>query len=198
MTSLSALLPSRDIGVSIGRAKIGGSSYFTIPGTFISVALTNTRSADEVVYTPWITKVPIVIDQIKFEVTTAVAGNARVGIYAADADWQPISKPLVDSGDIDTSTTGEKVYGISPSGVYLPPGRYLSVLNCSAAPTLRYFRGSPAANSVGSTLGASSVVGELVSSQTYGAFPNPGTTWSGNSSSSIGFGHYLLFRISAL
>ena len=54
---------------------------------------------------------PTLIDQFAFEVTIADAGKvARVGLYAADARWQPIGVPLADSGDISLTGTGVKTY----------------------------------------------------------------------------------------
>ena len=55
-------------------------------------------------------------DRIAFEVTTAFAANARVGLYASKSDTNAYPGALlVDGGSISTSTTGVKSATISTS-----------------------------------------------------------------------------------
>jgi hypothetical protein len=76
------------------------------------------------------------LDRIAFNVTTAVAGNARVGIYDATSDSNLYPNALVvDGGSISTGTTGIKSATIS---VALTPGKlYWCVSLADAASSVR-------------------------------------------------------------
>ena len=59
--------------------------------------------------------------------TTGTATLLRLGLYAADADWQP-GALIVDGGTVDATGTGNKSASVN---VVLQPGNYLAALNAN-------------------------------------------------------------------
>lgn len=88
--------------------------------------------ADRIYAMPFNVPASRALTKLGFNVTTAVAGNARSGIYANAAADQPGAR-LVDGGQFDVSTTGVKEATISLS---LASGLYWFVLHSSAAISL--------------------------------------------------------------
>jgi hypothetical protein len=117
---------------------------------------------------------PVIVDQLAFEVTTAGTGVVRVGLLAADFDWQP-SSVLVDSGDIDVSTTGVKTYTL-PSPVTMPVGRVLAVIHPNVGVTVREALGGFITTDLLTTLGTSPVIARRYVSVAYGALDT--TAWN--------------------
>ena len=188
------LLASRsDERYADARTKRSGETYYVIPGSAISATSTQTQVIDRDVYEVWFTPTPIVVDQMAFEVTTLAAGNARIGFYRADRDWQPYGAPLADSGDIATGTTGVKTYTPS-TPVAVRPGRYLSVTNFSATPTIRVFRGG--LTFLESGLGASSMLLEMRFLRTYAPFPTPPSAWDLGNATNAPMNHKVIYRVS--
>lgn len=112
------------------------------------------------------------LDRIAFEVTTAAAGNARVGIYATKGatNFYPGSL-VVDGGEISTSTTGVKSATISTA---LTDYLYWAMFLCSVSTVS--IRSLPqgcveAGLGLASTLGGAYPVVMKVS-QSYGALPS--------------------------
>jgi hypothetical protein len=162
-----------------------------VPGVEFNSATTLAQTANQVQYYPVVFDGWTEIDLFSVEVTSAVASSTmRVGLYKADAFWQPTGDIIYGSGTIDTATTGAKT--VSLALVDMPPGRYLLASNCSHAITLRALR----ANKLGgiqTTLGSSPFVHGWHASQTYGALPTTGTLWSNTSGSSSNGLHYCVF-----
>ena len=149
-----------------------------VPGLGVGDINTRAQTTDRDYYEPFHVDTPISISVLGVEVTTASAGNIRIGIYRADANLQPIGAPLADSGNLDTTSTGVKTY-TPGSPIYLRRGRYLGIHNCSASITLRttlLYVGPYNANS--SAWGTSSVIQERYVSRAFAAFPTPGTAWT--------------------
>ncbi len=119
------------------------------------------------------------LDRVGIEVTTAVAGNMRIGIYDNTSDtYLYPNNLLVDSGNLDTSTTGMKTaiinLALNPNSLY-----WFVILN-DAAPSIRYITGGGCAIllGVGSVIGAT-MSGFLMVSQVFGALPATFTTGGG-------------------
>jgi len=112
------------------------------------------------------------IDRLSFEVTTAVAGNARVGIYAMKSDTNIYPGALlVDGGEFSTGTTGHKIATVS---AVANDGWYWFVYHGSAAAIIR----TPARSNymflgtaIGATPGTTGQGHGLDVSRTYGALP---------------------------
>ncbi len=124
------------------------------------------------------------LDRIGIEVTTAVAGNIRIGIYDNTSDTYLYPKNLlVDSGSLNTSTTGMKTaiinLALNPNSLY-----WFVILN-DAAPSIRYLTGGGCAIllGVGPVIGAT-MSGFLTVSQVFGALPATFTTGGGPTATS--------------
>lgn len=189
--------PGRDSQLAVGRFKAAdGTVYYTVPGWVVTGTGTSNGSLNTVLYWPLLVRSPIVIDQLALEVTTLGSGNnVRVGTYRADQDYQPVGGPLIDSGNISTTTTGVKTF--SPSTpVTLQPGRYLSAFNVdNATPAFRKIVGTVTDPMIRDTFTSSPLPAFLSASQTFGAFPTPGTTWTGSTFVTGVYETYFLYRI---
>ena len=193
------LAPERDGAFKFGRPRAGATTYYTIPGVSARSASTWALAVDLDYYTPWYTSTPLMIDQLAFEVTTALASsNTRVGFYAADGDWQPVGPPLADSGDIATASTGVKTYAPG-APIYVRRGRYLSVLNHSITGnvTMRTGSGSMSGSGFATGLGASACLAALKATRAHAAFPNPGTAWTAVDADTGGFHNMVFYRVSS-
>lgn len=190
MPTAPFLAPERDEAFKDGRPK-SVASFYSLPGVSVSTVNTISPNTGSDYYYPYWVRTPIIVDQLALEVTSTSAGNVRVGLYVADADLQPIGAPLADSGDISTATTGEKTYTPS-TPIYLRRGRYLGVLNCSATPIFRCFRGG---GGLRTGLGVSPIVSEIYVSRAYAAFPTPGTAWNTTTGNAVGFNYVPVLRV---
>ena len=191
-----ALVLERDESAVEGRAERSGVTYYCVPGCQMIGVTTFAVIADRAYYGVWAARSPIMVDQLAFEVSiTGTATNARVGLYRADRDWQPIGAPLADSGDVGVSTTGVKTYTPS-TPISVRPGRYVSALVTNGTVTLRAFQ-SGSFVAVLDTISSSPFVAGFRAVHTYGALPTPGPAWTEitNTSTSIGY-QLVVFRLS--
>jgi hypothetical protein len=135
---------------------------------------------------------PIIIDRVAFEVTTGSASkNARVGIYCADTDYQPVGAPLLDSGSVDCTAAAVKTYDPG-TPLFLPRGLYVQIINTdSAAPGFRYFKGALPGGGVLAAMGATPMNAMMTVSRTYAAFPTPGTAWTATFDTSDGHWYFM-------
>ena len=126
--------------------------------------------------------------------TLEAAKNFRIGLYAADTDWQPIGAPLLDSGDISAASTGVKTY-TPATPVFLARGRYVSVLATDATGTAvwRVAIGYVPGAAFGTGLGSTAALSELRATRTYAAFPTPGQQWSVSANGNANGNHYAVF-----
>ena len=113
--------------------------YYSTPSHQLSA---NTRSvtAGDLVAVPFLYTAARPVDAFALEITTAGAGAvARVGLYSVGANGLP-AKRLIESADIDCSTTGVKVSTFG--AVSIPPGWYYMLFVCKTAiVTVRAFNG---------------------------------------------------------
>jgi hypothetical protein len=172
--ALAELDSEKQALVPFGRSKQGGTTYLSVPGFVVASATTLTLSAGVRYFWRLFVGTSLQVDQLLFEVTTAAAGNARIGLASADEDWQPAAI-LTDSGDISTGTTGVKTF-TPGSPLLLPPGRYLGVLHASAAAAIRVLTGGLATADLLTTLGSAPVIARRSVPLTYG--PLDTTPWT--------------------
>jgi len=193
------LIPTRS-RAGIGRGKSsGGTLQYCLPGCVIIGTSTFVLTASNDYYAPFFLETPIEVDQIGFNLTVgAASSNIRMGLYACDEYWQPIGPPLADSGNLDASTTGTKTYAPSVP-IFLPPGRYLTVLNASASVTVRHYRGLvPGSPTSHGNLSSGELIAGFIG-RSYAAFPTPGTRWDSEVlSATPGWRHPILLRIVGL
>lgn len=196
MPNAPLLAPDRDTAWPVGRAKGGGTNYYEIPGVVVVGTITFAMSLNTDYLFPFWAASPLLIDQVAFEVTSAVAStNVRGAVYKADRDHQPVGAPLLDTGDISSAATGVNTY-TPGTAVFLPRGRYLSVINSDGGPTLRAYRGSAGASYLDTGLSNTTLSNYQVG-RSHAAFPTPGTAWtSATTLTSSGFFHPLVFRVS--
>ncbi|MEM5816176.1 MAG: hypothetical protein QXL14_03985 [Candidatus Aenigmatarchaeota archaeon] len=99
-----------------------------------SVAATATQAltANRLYAQLFITGRKLRFDAISVRVTTAATGNLKMAIYDADNQLLPYKK-LSETGDISTSSTGDKIAVID---TILEPGLYWLAFISNAAPTL--------------------------------------------------------------
>jgi hypothetical protein len=139
-------------------------------------------AANTIRYTPFL--VPsgtLAVDRIWFEVTTLQSGsNARVGVWAADINWQPTGAPLIDA-TTTTATTGAKNITVSAS---LPAGRYIAGIVSDAnisvrCGTMRPMWGSDHSGTAVAAGGSSQIISNRRVTLTYpGTMPTPGPAWT--------------------
>lgn len=186
---------SSSTALKIGVARQSdGTSLFGIPGQSFTSQSTGSPSAGEIRYSILIVNYPITLTDWLFEVTTgpASAANARVGLYRADGNCQPVGAPLYDSGDVPIamSFTGTKT--MTGLNIVLSPGIYLCGLNIDVAMAMRSaLNPTPIARTV---LGASSLGNITRVTSAYGAMPNPGTLWNSIGSATSAYGNNIFWR----
>ena len=196
LTVQAAPIPASDGGaLAEGRQRYGGTSQFSLPGvdTYGSVS-TATINADALRYETILVTTPITLDQLAIEVTTASGtggSTARLGIYAADTDWQP-SSLIVDGGTVATDSTGVKTVSINQA---LTPGRYLLVVNASHNFTARFVRGGSRYAGYAPALGASPYNQVMTVTSTYAALPSTVVPWT-FTGTSTGTQHFIFCRVS--
>lgn len=109
---------------------------------------TQAQVANRTVCAAFVPSYDITIDQLGISVSTLLAGsNCKVVIYASDSNGRP-SAVIVESGNIDASTTGTKLVAIASTaltagtkywiGVRSSGTQTLRTLNVSALPVLSY------------------------------------------------------------
>ena len=185
------IAPERDQTLKAGRPKAGATEYFVLPDVSFRLTSTLALTSGTDYYAPFFVDTPIMVDRLACEVTTGAAGNLRMGIYRADADWQPIGAPLVDSGSI-AITVAVKTFTPSPL-LYLKRGRYLTVLNHDTGSTFREVISHNAALGMVSTIGSSAMQSLWRVTRAYAAFPTPGTAWTTTTAVSSGGLDYVVF-----
>src|SRR6188508_2823782 len=99
-----------NIVVPEGRIKTGSTYSYMIPGVETIAGGTVALTANQIRYEPFIVNSTITLDQLICEITTNSAGGTtvRVGIYAANTDWQPTTL-IVDAGTLDASANAIKI-----------------------------------------------------------------------------------------
>ena len=164
------LAPAMHPGYVVGR-------YYSAPHTALAAVAV---SANLIYYMPMHIATKTTFTKIGVEVTTAVAGNMRLGIYNA-ANGVPTSL-VVDAGVVASGTTGVKELTISQS---LEEGNYYLCLVASAAPTINWHVPDAGMRLYMYGSSSSTIVNEqlLISSFTYAALPStaPATAYVGTS-----------------
>jgi hypothetical protein len=117
-----------------GRFTVALGRFLTIPGRLGSAIITAAPSAGVVIYEPFVLDYPATLESLSFEVTTAgVAASAlKMGITAADVNWQPTGSRLWDNNATPVAIDTIGVKTVSGIGLHLDPGRYFAAYNHSA------------------------------------------------------------------
>jgi hypothetical protein len=163
--------------VAPGRLKASGVAHPGLPNTVFQSNSIQAVIANQVRYQGFILKWSETWDQLICEVqATGTATLLRMAIYAADTDWQPSGAPILDAGTVDATGIGVKAVSINQT---LQPGRYITALNANGTATLRSYRGDGTDGGMGiaPAMGAGSQNSIITATQTFGAFPTPGTVY---------------------
>ena len=186
---------SSSSAVGDSRFNLSSTPNWVIPGAGSPLSITTVPpSGNFLFYAPIRIDKAQSFDRIGTEIVTAAAsGLTRLGIYNCDTDLQPTSL-IVDSGDLDSSTTGVKSATIS---VTLQPGRYLlAMVNNSNGIAFRCIKAGMLAGLL-PTLGSSPYVIRGTLAFSYAALPSTGPAFTAqNSASTPGVEYYALLRLS--
>lgn len=181
--------------VAEGRPAISGTGQIMMPGIEGTGLATNTLGSNEVLYGPWYVASSITIDQLLVEVTSAGAAGKliRLGLYNADANWQPTTR-LADGSVAADGALGMRSLSVS---LTLPAGRYLTAVNTDGTPAIRGVRGGQRYMGFVTTVGSSGFVAAWKAAQAYGAFPDPGLAAATATGSSSIFLNYVFARVTS-
>lgn len=159
---------------------LAGTDLYGIPGAFPFTRESIPLGANADHFFPWFAWESITVIELAIYVNVAAAGNARLAIYNADADWQPTTL-VVDAGTVSTGTTGKKAV-TSLTAALTAGSRYLAAINLSGTGVSLEAWNSPSPiGGIPDNLGAgsnNSVVEVLYNARAHAAFPDPGTVWS--------------------
>lgn len=170
----------------------------TIPGVKgagLATSTTTYASINRDHYYPVACEDSVTFDQVLLEVTTAGSAGAtcRVGLYTADASWQPVAL-VEDFGTAAIDSTGVKTLTPAGGSRTLAPGRYLLAHNHSANTGYRTITGCPPSGPLlGTAIGTSPHYTELYVARTYAAFPSTPSAWSSGSQSGTGAFVYVVW-----
>lgn len=112
------------------------------------------------------------LTRIGFEVTTAVAGNARLGIFSVNSTCDG-GTLVLDAGTVSTGTTGIKEITINQT---LEPGLYFTALLADNTSTVRSSALTPEAEGIFGVSAPGAGEHLFFKSQTYGAMPSSVTS----------------------
>jgi hypothetical protein len=173
----------------VGASTWNSVQNYSLPGVMYD-ALANAfaLTANTIRYMPF--RIPdgttLAVDRIWFEVTTLQAGsNARIGVWAADINWQPTGAPLIDA-TTTTATTGAKNITVSAT---LTAGRYIAGIVSDAniscrAGIARVSWGSDHSGTAVAAGGSSQMITNRRVALTYpGTMPTPGPAWTATDTS---------------
>jgi len=127
------------------NAKVsGGDQMWSIPGCYQTQNAPGNffPTANRIYYFPIVFLAPATIKEARLIVTVAAASsNARIGIYTADKEWQPVAL-VSDFGAVSCATTGYKE--ITGMSVAVSAGLHLLAFNCdNSSITFRSLLGFP-------------------------------------------------------
>lgn len=166
-----------DVSPQMGRMAYAGNICYCIPGVLATGSGAVALPANTITYEPFFVESEITIDKMAFNVTTTPASNSLVamGIYLADADWQPTGAPLVANEiSVLNGFTGIKSQSVS---LTLPRGRYLKALNCSVTFTARSVGGYLPCIGLIPTMPATMVLSGGKVTSAYATLPNTPVAW---------------------
>jgi hypothetical protein len=128
-----------DLPFSAGQT-VSTTDYQGLPGYTFRDTTTEFVVVNDIHYTPFQTVNDITINRASFQVSSAGgAGDAcRLGLYTADANWQP-GTLIADWGQVVNDSTGWKHATVNTS---ITRGRYMTAFICDSAPGLYMHLGS--------------------------------------------------------
>lgn len=179
-------------GTGISVPSVTDYAGYSIPGVICTAAQNIATTASTVYYQPFVVDKTITVTAIAVRIGTMSAtggATSRLSIYAATNAWLP-GALMVDAGTVAVDSTGVKA--ITGLTTVLTPGLYLLRVHADASasqPTYNGWRGSPYK---GTLLGSAlqQFPYQFVRAVAYAAAENPGTAWTGESTSTSPFIYY--------
>lgn len=145
-----------DAAITGGRTGATANRYY-VAGMIGGTALTTVASVANTIWgIPFVPSKDCSLDTVLVEVTTLLAGNARVGIYTGDGNLHP--NTLIaesNTGSVSTGTVGVKTFSFTTPVALVGGTTYWIALATSVAVTVRAV---PVAAGVG-ILGFTSALG---------------------------------------
>lgn len=137
-----------------------------------SLGPSSAATAGRVYYFPFKLTQPMSISEVHLQITTG-GGNLRIGIYANSySTCKPTGSPLIDSGVIDVSGTGDKSAAFV---ITLQPGWYWVALHTSGTPAWNGYSAG-GLQMIGSSTAADATQYEgWIETKAFGALAAPGT-----------------------
>lgn len=134
-------------------------------------------TANTIYYQPFIVSgtASITVSAVGVNISTLSTGSMRIGIYAANNNFQPTTLK-VDAGTVSVTTTGWK--SITGLTTVLTPGVYLFAYVCDGTPTCSSLIGQPSTGYWFDTALPTNWVKQLRVSSTYGALASTGVAWN--------------------
>lgn len=164
--------PSSGAGAFYGLPPIS-QQWYTFPSSDNNIS-TSARVANRLYLVPFPNPQTTTYDAIACEVTSAAAGNVRMGIYGPFTGSFASIPLVLDAGTISAASNGVKSVTISQS---LSPGWYLLAAVFSSTPVVREIANSGALNLFGRTVQGNSIWdSRAYYAFTFGALPSPSTT----------------------
>ena len=136
-------------GLSIDSVSSGIGRFFTSQARSSSIS-PQALSPFVIRYTPILVLASITVNSLAINVTSALSGLARCGVYSMSNGY--MGSQLATSADIDVSTTGFKVYNLL-TPLVLTPGWYFTPVVSNVAVTLSSYTSSTPNISGGNPLG---------------------------------------------
>lgn len=164
-----------------GSKKDGAATAMPIiPGACVYSVSASATNTGMIFYAPIMLFGPLPVANIGMWFTTTDATNkARIGLYEADADWQPTD--LVVEGEVNPSTTGEKLVAV---GSTLPAGKYLTAyLGNTSAQHRKWLAYSQWIDT------GAGWVSQFRKTRTYGTLPSTGDVWNDVQDNGTGMVH---------
>lgn len=184
---------------SRGIAKITGNQpLLQLPGVYPVGSATVSQAQNSIVYMPIEVRTRIIIDQLTWEATAAMAtaGNRRVGIVAANEWMQPTGNVVYDAEvAMGAGVTG--IFSTPVTNIELGPGRWLLLSNCDTSFTARSVTGAMPNLGIVNTLSGNPLVTQWTRTggTPYGAFTTPVPEWTATVAQATGMRYTLFPRV---
>lgn len=209
MTRISLGGPSGPTGatgaagaVGLNRAVVdpAAASMVCVPGVALNIGGTSALTFDrDYVYPLWV-DTEVTFDQVVLEVSSASGSPGSVGraaLYAATKSMQPSGALIEDFGTFATDSLGVKTIAPAATTRTLPAGRYVLVVNVSAANAT--FRAAVRSGLTGvrAALTANLFASQLYVARAHAAF-GTATPWTTQTISTNNFDYVAFLRVTAV
>lgn len=173
---------------------VGHPTMLGVPGVVWNSQFEASPIVNKRTYHPFLINDPIKVCGLVSQVTVGNTGTCRLGIYAADINWQP-QELLVDAGEFKTNKAGVVEKKIDT--LLLNPGRYVVSFAVSENVVFKVFKGQLSFGTTFELADSIDFVDSIgIANKGTGPLGNPGDPWDITSvSSQIGMQYYTMLRL---